>query len=274
MSRLNRRAGEARSLGASSINGTNALMTEPHLRGIEKFSSAITESTQPIVEKILGEVNREKAIEVMGNILFDEPGERYFGLTPSPKENLLRKILSGFVEIESTFEVLRDIPFYLMRFPSKHPQVSKTRFLNYHVGNYFNEIYILRERLRSYQRVIARIYKNDPRLKETRKHIEKFELLVSSFDDIVSLRGKHVHQKRYGDEDFERLNLYEHSANLDDPIFNRIYPLALREYRKKWLKTFSENNNTVKIILDAYFEILYDVVFDKDGNWLEPSNSA
>jgi hypothetical protein len=132
----------------------------------------------------------------------------------------------------------------------------------------------LRERLKNYQKVIARIYKNDPRLKESIKHVEKLDTLVSTFNKIVALRGQHVHQKRYGDEDFERLYLYERSEDLDYPIITKIYTLALRHYRKKWLKTFSENNDTIKIILDAYFEILYDIVFDKDGKWLEPSKSA
>lgn len=248
-------------------------MTKTPLHGLEKFSVAVMQATEPVIEKILGGANREKALEVFSNILLDASGDRYMGLTPNPQDNLLRKILFGFSEIESTFEVLRDIPFYLNRFPSKHAQISKTRFLNYHVGNYLNEIYILRERLRSYQKTITRMYKTDYRLPEMEKYIKKFDTLISGFDGIVNTRGKHVHQKRYDDEDFERLKYYEHSVKMDEPIFNMLYPLALREYRKKWLKTISENNDKVKEILDMYFETLYDITFDENGNWVEPLKS-
>jgi hypothetical protein len=90
----------------------------------------------------------------------------------------------------------------------------------------------------------------------------------------VNVRGGHVHQKRYNDENFDRLKLYELLLSEMDYPFNMLYPLALQEYRKKWLKIISENNEKVKEILDIYFEILYDIIFDKDGNWVEPQKSA
>ena len=254
-------------------------MTETPLHGLKKFSSSVINLTQPVVEKVLGGENEEKAFEVMGNILnilMDEPGDRYFGLTPSSKDKSAIKILFGFAEIESSFDVLQDIPFYLKHFPSKHPLISKTRFLNYHVGNYLNEVYILRERLRSYQKAITRMYKSDYRLREMGKHITKLDVLVSGFDNIVNVRGRHVHQERYDDEDFVRLKFYEQSVKMDDPLLDKLYSLALQVYRKKWVEKFSENNGKVKEILDAYFETLYDIVFDENGNWIEPvkSNSA
>ncbi len=250
-------------------------MTKTQLHGIEKFISAVMEETKPIIEEIM---NDKKSLEVMKNVIFDEPGARHMGLTPSPKEKSLKKVLSGFSEIESAFQVLRDIPFYIKRFPPKNSDVSKNRFLNYHIGNYLNENYILRERLVTYQKVITRMYKNDRRLTEMGKHVKKLELLVSGFDGIVLTRGKHVHQERYDDEDFERLNIYERMTKEadDDPlvsVIGKLYPLALNEYRKKWVKIISDNNDKIKEILDIYFEILYDVVFDKSGNWINP-NSA
>jgi hypothetical protein len=120
------------------------------------------------------------------------------------------------------------------------------------------------------------MYKNDRRLIEMGKHVKKLGLLVSGFDGIIVTRGKHVHQERYGDEDFDRLNIYERMTKEDDPlasILGRLYPLALNEYRKKWIRTISSNNDKIKEILDEYFEILYAVVFDKSGNWVDP-NSA
>lgn len=248
-------------------------MTETQLHGIEKFISAVMEETKPMIAEI---VNEEKALEVMSNVIFDEPGARHMGLVPSPKEKSLRKILSGFSEIEASLQVLNDIPFYIRRFPSQNSNVSKTRFLNYHFGNYLNENYILRERLVTYQKVITRMYKNDHRLAEMGKQVKKIERLVSGFDGIIDTRGKHVHQERYSDEDFERLGIYERMSKEDDPlasVLGKLYPLALCDYRKKWIKMISDNNDNIKEILNMYFEILYDVVFDKNGNWVDPNST-
>jgi hypothetical protein len=65
-------------------------------------------------------------------------------------------------------------------------------------------------------------------------------------------------------------------AKDNDPlssILGEIYPLALKEYRAKWIKTISENNDNIKKILDMYFEMLYDIVFDKNGNFVYPKSA-
>ena len=212
----------------------------------------------------------------MKNVIFDEPGERYMGRTLSPREKSLQKIFSGFYEIDASFQVLNDIPFYIRGFPPSNSNASKVRFLKYHVGNYLNENYILRERLVTYQKIITRMYKDDRYLGEMGKQVKKLEILVSGFDSVVAMRGKHVHEKRYHDEDFERLDFFETMADKDDPLLSvlgEFYFLALRNYRKKWLRTISDNNKNLGEILDLYFEILYDVVFDKDGNFIDPNST-
>ncbi len=242
-------------------------------QGMEKFISAIMEETKPIALKM---AKSGKVREVLKNMLFDEPGERYAGLPPSYEEKVLKKMVFGISEIEASFQTLNDIPLYIKRFPNKNSNISKTRFLNYHVGNYLNENYILRERLVTYQKVIARMYKNDERLSELNKQIKKIEVLVTGFDGIIVTRGRHVHQERYGDEDFERLTFFERMAKEDDPlssILGEVYPLALKDYRAKWIKTISENNDNLKKILDMYFEILYSIVFDKNGNFIYPKSA-
>jgi hypothetical protein len=176
-------------------------MSYEKLHGREKFSSSVVEEMKPIIEELATDIN---ALEVIKNVIFDEPGARYMGKTLSPRKKSLRRVLSGFNEIDASFEVLNDIPIYIKRFPPTNSDASKVRFLKYHVGSYLNENYILRERLVTYQKVITRMYKNDRRLGEMHKQVEGLETLVSSLDDIVTMRGRHVHQKRYHDDDFER----------------------------------------------------------------------
>jgi len=244
-------------------------MTKSSSKGFEKYGLAVRRAINPINEETFGEENKERFLKVIENVFFDKLGDRYLGMVPTSKESSLLKILHGFAEIDSAFEVLKDVVFYIKRFPSKRPQISKTRFLKYHIGNYFNEVYILRERLRSYQKIVIRMYKNNHRPQETSKLVKMLDTLISGFDNIVSARGKHVHQERYDDEDFNRLLLYE-NFEPDDPKFNRLYPLALQVYRKKWTQIITLNNKEIKRILDIYFEILYSIVFDENENWIKP----
>jgi hypothetical protein len=243
------------------------------LHGSKKFITAVMEETKPILD----EIAKDKRFHVViKNVVFDEPGPRYAGITPSPREEALRKIFSGYAEIDASFKVLNDIPFYIKHFPPKGSDVSKGRYLNYHVTNYFNEIYILRERLEAYQKVVTRMYKKDRRLAEMKSQLRNLEFLLSGFDGLVATRSKHVHEKRYDDDDFSRLNFFETIADEGNPltsILGKLYPLALQEYRKKWLKTISENNESIKKILDAYFDILYAIVFDKNGKFVDPKSA-
>lgn len=257
-----------------SRSDSKEYMAEDRLRGSKKFIAAVMEETTPIIEAIIKD---KRSLEVMKNILFDEPGPRYMGLTPSPRDESLRKILFGFTEIDASFKVINDIPYYMKRFPPQSSDVSKTRFLNYHVANYFNEIYILRERLVAYQKVITRMYKKDRRLVEMGRQVQNLEILLSGFDGLVATRSKHVHEKRYDDDDFVRLNFFQTVNDKDNPLISsllhKLYPLALKEYRKKWLKTISENNDSIQKILDIYFEILYGIVFDKNGKFVDPKSA-
>ena len=176
-------------------------MTEEQPFGSKKFFSTLTEEIKPIIEETIRD---RRSFDVLRNILFDKSGPRSMKIITTNRDEKLRKILFGFTEIDVSIKVLNDIPFYIKHFPPKNSNVSKTRFLNYHVGNYFNEMYILRERLVAYQKVITRIYKNDQRLVEMGNQIRHLEFLISGFDNIVDVRGKHVHQNRYDDNDFTR----------------------------------------------------------------------
>lgn len=247
-------------------------MTEEQPFGSKKFFSTLTEEIKPIIEETIRD---RRSFDVLRNILFDKSGPRSMKIITTNRDEKLRKILFGFTEIDVSIKVLNDIPFYIKHFPPKNSNVSKTRFLNYHVGNYFNEMYILRERLVAYQKVITRIYKNDQRLVEMGNQIRHLEFLISGFDNIVDVRGKHVHQNRYDDNDFTRLTFFENMYDHVDPrtpMVDRLYKSILREQQKKWGKTISNNNEAIEETLDIYFEILYHIIFDKNGKFIDPDN--
>lgn len=238
--------------------------------GFNYFRVAILQVTQRHLEVWQAE-NYEEYSVGFGNILFDRPEPEQVNRNISPQENAFSKIWEGYHEIELSFSALHDVVIYIKNFPPKKTQISKSRFLRYHVENYFNEIYLLRERIMAYPKVITRLYKNDPRLSTMSTQIKMIGELPSALDSIVYVRGRHVHQARFDDEVFGRLDLLELLLQSEGPTVARvIYPSAVREARKRWISIFNDVNTQVLRILDPLFGVLHQIIFDEQGKWIPP----
>lgn len=129
--------------------------------GLEKFQFAISSVVQKELIRNIDDLQKTKAFsEFAAGLFSNDKNINRQNIKLSPEQKLLRRIFFGFIEIASTYEVLLDCPKYIKRYPSKNIQISKNRFLRYHVANYLNEIYILRERLDGYRTMIIRSYRN------------------------------------------------------------------------------------------------------------------
>jgi hypothetical protein len=136
--------------------------------------------------------------------------------------------------------------------------------------NYLNEIYILRERLKSYFTIIGRLYKKDPSHKNILKKTRPlFTVVHESFKGIIETRGSHVHRTRFYDEDLDRLSSQEFLSDHgnDELIFiKNLFKFEYRTVRRKLKKTIKNNNKQIRILLDACFDVLYEIVTDQRGN--------
>jgi hypothetical protein len=225
----------------------NKMANSTFENGFINFGDAILKAGQPFLEEWKKE--KDKYTEVFANVLLDKSGPRRLNRTLPPQEQAFKKIWQGYIEIRESFEVLRDIATYIKHFPPKKAQVSKTRFLRFHIGNYLNEVYILKERLEAYYKVVARTYRNDARLLAKQKQIDDF--LQSVFKKVIDIRGAHVHQTRYDDNDLDRLDLIELLLHDDETgLAHSLYPTAIRKTRKQWVEIIIHNNNEIAKVLD------------------------
>lgn len=176
--------------------------------GYTNFRVAILKAARPTLDQMQASYD-EDFKDVFGNVLFDKEGPRRLNKSLSQEEQHFSRIWRGFVEIDNSFQVLGEIVIYIRRFPSNSSQISKTRYLHYHIANYLNEVYILKERLVSYGKVVTRAYRNDPRLKAMEQELTRLEKLPSILDSVIEARGSHVHVARYEDNDLDRLSLLE-----------------------------------------------------------------
>ena len=229
-----------------------------HRKFKKEALSILGQTTQKIISE-----NREEWGQVTLNIILNE-GQRILNRKRDPKEELLAKILEGFFEIESSYNSLKETPYFLRQLPGKLP--SKSKYLELVITGYLNETYILTKRIEAYTTKISRLYKFN---KDTTNKLKKLailnEKLSEYFNVINAIRSRHVHQNRYKDDDLDRLVFLELFIN-DTASFSKlitpIYKKSLAENKKKWLKYFQIQNETFEKIFDIYFAVLYDVIFD------------
>lgn len=229
-----------------------------HSKFKKEALSILGQTTQKIISE-----NREEWGQITLNIILNE-GQRTLNRKRDPKEEPLAKILEGFFEIESSYNSLKETPYFLRQLPGKLP--SKSKYLELVITGYLNETYILTKRIEAYTTKISRDYKTD---KDITDKIKKLVLLgkkLSEYFNIINApRSHHVHQNRYKDDDLDRLVFLELFINDISPFSKKIIPIykkSLAENKKKWLKYFQIQNETFEKIFDMYFAVLYDVIFD------------
>lgn len=257
------KVGKVISMNADSV-------TQIQIDGYEKYKLALIKAVQPVILNRPDE--EQKAVgEVLRNMLFDLDGPRHTSSKFSQTERLIGELFFDFTEITKSYLSLRDIEIYVRRFPYRDTDVSRSRYLRYHVENYLNEVYILQERLTKHLTIIERRYRKSQRIQEIKAKLDPLYKLVSlSLDGIISIRGSHVHRVRFSDEDTERLEIFELIDNADEPFLSGFHNMEYRKIRNKWLGLIKSNNNGIKKLLNIYCNNLYFAIFDERGNLILP----
>ena len=94
---------------------------------------------------------------------------------------------------------------------------------------------------------------------------------LSGFSRIVEVRGSHVHVVRYSDEGLDRLSLYELLSRGSEPREYRVlFQFHLRETRKKWIRIIGDSVEKIQQTLNAYFDVLNEIIFDSNGELIVP----
>lgn len=232
------------------------------MAGIDRYSKIfIDRANELIKEEDLN--NNPEYLDVLKNQLLGLKGAKQLARKATPRDVFFSKLMAGFNEIYDSYYSLLDIQVYIGRFPYAKTRVSKTRYLAYHLENYFNEVYILKERLTSYCTTIARLYRNDQSLKDLKMMMQALsDCLQKSLRGIIDVRSIHVHVNRLTDENLDRLRTLELINHGPEkiPVMQTLYRSAYRDTRMKYGLTIKQNNKAIGIILDSYFDVIYKVV--------------
>ena len=209
---------------------------------------------------------RRLVAQMISNILFDDYPEPSID-KPSPQHRYLSKMWFGNQEILTSLDILGDIEFYVSRFPYKRTSIPKHRHLQFYVGAWLHEIYVLEKRLTNYLGFVEHAYRQKNLCSERK------ELVRVAFKKISDLRSVHVHETRLNFVDrLSGLDLLAH-AGLVDTVLRKRYDEEYRKIRKMFTKWIKSNNTASREVVNDYFKILYVVIFNEDdGTVYYPSN--
>src|SRR5579871_6772153 len=117
------------------------------LKGMDKFYSALANDELP---KMMGWLTSKKK----SRLLMEEVHKHIFELGPptppgkrTGRRHYHQLLTHHIAEIQTTLDTMRDIEFYMGRFPYSEAKIAKHRHLVFHVQAFLNELYILQQRL-------------------------------------------------------------------------------------------------------------------------------
>jgi len=236
------------------------------------FALLISEEGGRVIEPVL-ETHKNEAAQVTWNLLYDLDGPTIIDRTPSARERYVARLFRGMCEITRCFETLADIAVYINRFPYRGTAVTEVRYLRYHVENYFQDLYILRERLVSYLNVVTRSFARETDASEIKLKVNSLSSLVrGALESMVQVRDAHVHEYRIDPDDLWRLDelsLLVRAGSKDiSEHFAEYYRSAYKSVRKKWRQTVMANNEQLGVLLDKCGSVLVDILFHKENRKL------
>lgn len=239
--------------------------------GFEGFSKAMGQIASETI-KIIVKENKDEMSTAITNLFYNLDGPTVIDRKKSVEEIHFGKIFYGFIEINNCFDNMNDILLYIRRYPYGN-NASRVRYLRYNVENFFNEVYILKERLISYATKIERAFKSTEYEKVVHEVIQPlYKVISDTLKPIIDIRGHHVHVARYSDRGFDKLSSLELVIKTGDlPQFVDHFMREYKTERKRWIATLAKVTETVKYLLDVYFERLYIIVFNENEEMRYPN---
>ncbi|MGE8165201.1 hypothetical protein ACQKRQ_34260 [Paraburkholderia sp. NPDC080076] len=171
-------------------------------------------------------------------------------------DDAFESIFRGFTEISYTIDNLRLAGHLVSTSPPRSKNISKNQYINFVIGAYLQEMYILQQRLDAYGKKVSRLYgfRDLPKLVN--------DLVYKPLENIINIRGNHVHRERYSDAELRRisdLDLFLRVGHEAGEDFHFEYKLA----QHSWKMRIRANNLAVSRIVDSYFDILQTLICEE-----------
>ena len=248
----------------------------PTLKGLERFQQALMDEGLPEMVRWFRSKRKSK-------LLLNEIHKQIFELGPptppgkrTGRSNHHQLLMYHCSEIQTTLETMKDIEFYVGRFPYRKEKVDKHRHLQFHVEAFLHELYILQQRLIQFLKFIERQHRRDPRLPRIQAACKMLNaFVIDSMRIGISIRSSHVHKWRLSDTQFDRLGgikLYTMMPNEEiRTAFKAYYESEYKKIRGRWCTWIAGGMEEAQKLVDAYFDQLFKLLADDKGKLVYPS---
>ncbi|MEW6651026.1 MAG: hypothetical protein AB1453_12670 [Chloroflexota bacterium] len=181
------------------------------------------------------------------------------------------RLFLEFDELVTSLLCMKDIEIYIKRFPYRDADISSLRYQKYHIESHLNEIYLFQERVEAFLNFIKRRYRKSPIITKINVMAHNILALIkTSLQNVILVRGDHVHSRRFTNDDFDRLTFLEIMKKSEAETFAGLYELEYKQARKKWAKAVQVNNLAMEQLLNMICKELYSVLFDENGQIIYP----
>lgn len=237
-------------------------------KNTKQFLKVILAIVGPMVVNLSkGQTKEKLGASLMASLEGISP-EKPDPLPMTPDQRLTMKIFRQFTEIHSCLERLKDFETYISKFPFQKTRVSRHTYLQFIVEAHLNEIYILRERLVAFSKLIDRAYRKDVEAKKYASNATVMEnYVVESLSGFARVRGAHIHAHRYSHDDIDRLGLIAIlEQSTDKPFKTAISALkrtaVVESHERLTIQTRKWNRTAAKVV-DEYCKAAMPLLFDK-----------
>ena len=187
----------------------------------------------------------------------------------SDEEKTLLVIAENIHEISFIVNYLNDSTFYVY---ANSPTFIKTkipdyRYINYHMHNYFHNVYILKERMTAFLKRVKRASKDI----EIKKAADlKLKIIDQYFQNHIKTRNEHTHLVRFIDKDISTLEFFESACGselLNDRglIKKEHVKMAFSEAKKSCLRFMKNSNISINDFVGQYFDFITELILDGSG---------
>jgi len=177
------------------------------------------------------------------------------------RETFFHDIFRYFGEAMNAISGLELSAKFIARLQARHVTAE---LLGYHVEKHLEEIYIVKERFVAFIRHLRKLFKRSD-LREGVAAMTSLERQTEDgFQGVVRARGAHVHERRFADEDIDRirtLDLLMVSGGMKElaPLRRAHVLTALT----KWKKTTKSNVEEAKKALDHMIDMVEPAILEK-----------
>ena len=182
-------------------------------------------------------------------------------------------LFEGFTEIFTVIDTLKLIVTFIKTEPPENSEINYSNYLNYHIHNYFQEMYILKERIKTYATKVYRKYQkvtNIDLIDRTKETIIRVTDSLNTITGDRGIRNIHVHEKKYTDDNLNWLSSTTFLVKNNHIEYTSIQSEIYIETRNKWIETIENNNKFLMDMLDNYFKVLTEIIY-KDKEVINPN---